>query len=145
MQATANVWFPWKEPYSVQIPDIDAQHKRLVEIINRLQDAMLQGQGRNVINSVLSDLEEYTKYHFTFEEQLLSRHAYPRITTQEAQHQGFATRLSRFRADYNSGSITLSVSVMEFLRDWLTRHILQEDKAYSAHMVAAMAKRVGQR
>lgn len=140
MQAQATTWFPWKDAYSVQVPEIDAQHKRLVEIINRLQDAMLQGQGKNVINSVLVDLEEYAKYHFSFEEDLLRRHAYPKMLTQEAQHRSFESKLGQFRADYNSASITMSVSVMDFLRDWLTRHIMQEDRAYSAHMVAALGK-----
>ncbi|MGC4048346.1 MAG: bacteriohemerythrin [Paludibaculum sp.] len=131
---------PLEESYSVQLPDIDAQHKRLVGTINRLQDAMLQGKGKDVIHSVLVDLEEYTKYHFTFEEELLSRHGYPKILAQESQHRNFVSKLIKFRNDYDSGSITMSVTVMEFLRDWLTQHILLEDKAYSDHMVAAMAK-----
>lgn len=138
MQVTQNVWFRWKETYSVQVPEIDAQHKRLVDIINRLQDAMLHGQGKNVIDSVLRDLEDYTRYHFAAEEDLLKRHAYPKILTQESQHRGFVEKLGRFRADFHSGSITMSVTVMEFLRDWLTHHIMQEDKAYTAHLVAAM-------
>ncbi|MGJ5814681.1 bacteriohemerythrin [Paludibaculum fermentans] len=140
MQATTNVWFPWKEAYSVQVPEIDAQHKRLVEIINRLQDAMLQGKGKTVINSVLVDLEEYTKYHFKFEEELLVRHSYPKILTQEAQHRGFEAKLNKFHQEYTSGSLTMSVTVMDFLRDWLTQHIMQEDRAYTTHMVAAMGK-----
>ena len=140
MQTQEQVWFPWKEAYSVQIPEIDAQHKRLVEIINRLQDAMLQGQGRTVIDSVLRDLEEYTRYHFTAEEDLMRRHAYPKLLAHEAQHHGLVEKLSRFRADFRAGSITMSVTVMEFLRDWLTHHIMREDKAYTPHLLAAIKR-----
>ncbi|WP_321475639.1 bacteriohemerythrin [uncultured Paludibaculum sp.] len=138
MQAQTKTWFPWKDAYSVRVPEIDAQHKRLVEIINRLQDAMLQGQGKTVIAAVLADLESYTKSHFTFEEQLLARHGYPQFLAHEAQHKGFIARMAQFQADYRSGSITLTVPVMEFLRNWLTQHILQEDRAYSAHLVEAL-------
>lgn len=138
MQVQATTWFPWKDAYSVSVPEIDAQHRRLVEIINRLQDAMLQGQGRSVIEGVLDDLESYSKSHFVFEEGLLAKHGYPKVATQEVQHRGFMTKLEKFRAEYRGGSITLTVPVMEFLREWLTQHIMQEDKAYSTHMVAAL-------
>lgn len=140
MQAQATTWFPWKDAYSVQVPEIDEQHKRLVAIINRLQDAMLQGRGRAVIESVLNDLEDYTRTHFTFEEQLLAKSGYPKLVAHEAQHKGFIAKLTQLRDEYRSGSITMSVQVMEFVREWLTQHILQEDKAYSEHMTLAIAK-----
>lgn len=140
MQAQATTWFPWKDAYSVQVPEIDEQHKRLVAIINRLQDAMLQGKGRAVIESVLSDLEDYTRTHFTFEEELLAKSGYPKFMAHEAQHSGFIAKLTQLRDEYRSGSITMSVQVMEFVRDWLTQHILQDDKAYSEHMTLATAK-----
>ncbi|MGJ5814682.1 bacteriohemerythrin [Paludibaculum fermentans] len=139
MQAQATTWFPWKDAYSVRVPEIDAQHKRLVELINRLQDAMLQGQGKAVIESVLNDLDEYTRTHFAFEEQLLAKHGYSRLIGHEAQHRGFIGKLTQLREEYRSGSITMSVQVMEFMKDWLTQHIMQEDQAYSAHLVKAFS------
>ncbi|MGC4048345.1 MAG: bacteriohemerythrin [Paludibaculum sp.] len=139
MQAQATTWFPWKDAYSVQVPEIDEQHKRLVAIINRLQDAMLQGQGRAVIESVLSDLEDYTRTHFTFEEDLLAKHGYPKFMAHEAQHRAFVAQLMQLRAEYRAGSITMSVQVMEFMKDWLTQHIMQEDRGYSVHLVRALS------
>lgn len=135
MPTQEKTWFPWKAAYSVEVPEIDAQHKRLVEIINRLQDAMLQGQGRAVIDSVLNGLEAYTKTHFAFEEQILAKHAYPKLVSHEAQHRAFIGKLAQLRAEYSAGSTTMSGQVMEFMKDWLTHHIMQEDRAYSAHLV----------
>ena len=137
MNVQAKVFFPWKDAYSVQLPEIDIQHRKLVDLINQLQEAMSQGQGRTVIEEVLEGLEAYTKVHFVFEEQLLARHGYPLIAAHQSMHRAFIAKMSQFRMDYHSGSISLTVSVMDFLRGWLTEHIIKEDKAYSAHVLGA--------
>ncbi len=137
MNIQAKVFFPWRDEYSVHIPEIDTQHRKLVDLINQLQEAMSDGRGRTVIEKVLEGLEAYTKSHFTSEEQLLARHGYPAISAHRSLHQSFVAKLHKFRMDVHSGSISVTVPVMDFLRDWLTEHIIKEDKAYSAHVLGA--------
>lgn len=50
----------WSDSLSVNIAEIDAQHKRLVAMINDLNEAMKQGRGRDVIVRIVDGLVSYT-------------------------------------------------------------------------------------
>jgi hemerythrin len=65
------VFFKWSDKYSVGIKTIDSQHQELVNIINRLFDAVTNHEADKVINSILDALMDYTKTHFALEELLM--------------------------------------------------------------------------
>ena len=71
MTTTANQIFPWREAYSVRIPQIDAQHKQLVGLINELHAAMLKGDGNDALRRIFSELVRYAESHFSCEEAML--------------------------------------------------------------------------
>jgi hemerythrin-like metal-binding protein len=56
--------------YSVGTDKIDNQHRHLIELLNTLHDAMLQGKGKEKMKTILNELVEYTKYHLKTEEEL---------------------------------------------------------------------------
>ena len=60
----------WGPSIMVGVPDIDKQHKRLVDLINELHTAMTKGQGRDVVGRVVDALVSYTRDHFGFEERV---------------------------------------------------------------------------
>ena len=68
--------FPWKDAYSVRIPEIDAQHKILIRLINELHAAMLCGQAAGAMAGIMDELVRYTDIHFRHEEALLERRRY---------------------------------------------------------------------
>ena len=51
----------WNAGLSLGIQDIDTQHRKLVDIINQLHDAQLQGRSREVMDKILSALDDYTQ------------------------------------------------------------------------------------
>ena len=121
----------WKETWSVGAPDIDAQHKRLVELINELHDAMARGAANDVLSPVLDRLIEYTKYHFAHEERRLQAAGYPQLASHVREHNELTARVVRFRDDFAAGRTAISVKVLGFLKEWLTNHIVGRDKLYS--------------
>lgn len=124
----------WNENYSVKIKDIDDQHKKLVDLINELHEAMKSGRGKEVIGKTLSELVKYTSHHFSFEEKLFTQHNYPEARTHTKTHQDLIDQLNEFISKYESGQSTLSIELMNFLRDWLTNHIMGTDKKYTAFL-----------
>ena len=68
--------FQWNTSYSVKVEAMDAQHKRLFEIIRELYTAMRAGQGKQVVGEVLHRLIEYTVQHFAAEEKLMEKNGY---------------------------------------------------------------------
>ena len=120
----------WNEGLSVHVSEMDRQHQKLIQLINELNDAMGQGKGKEVIGQTLSGLINYTKLHFGEEEKLFDRFNYPEKETQKKMHQKFAEKVLEFKKQLETGNMTLSIPVMNFLSDWLKKHIQIEDKKY---------------
>ena len=121
----------WTDNYSVDIKEIDAQHKKLVAMINTLHEAMSTGKGKDTVVPILDNLLAYTRTHFNNEEQLFTRHAYPARDQHTRIHNSLAQQVIDLKSKMNAGANILPVEVMEFMRDWLTSHIMAEDKKYA--------------
>jgi hemerythrin len=127
----------WTDSYSVNVQRLDDEHKKLFAIINELHEGMKAGRGKDVLQSVLDQLLSYTEQHFKDEEGLLQRAAYPALIAHRALHEEFVSKVKGFRKDFQSGAAAISVDVLEYLRNWLTQHIMGTDHQYTVAMNAA--------
>ncbi|MFN7035761.1 MAG: bacteriohemerythrin [Bellilinea sp.] len=121
----------WEDRYSVKISKFDHQHQQLVSMINQLYDAMKVGKGQVELGKILEELVDYTRKHFSSEEALMLKHAYPQYAEHKASHDRLTHQVIDFKNQYHEGKIGLSIQMMNFLKEWLVNHILDEDKAYS--------------
>jgi len=126
----------WSSELSVNISEIDNQHKKLVDLINALHAAMISGKGKDVLEAIFSELIEYTKTHFSFEENLMGRHNYSDITSHKLAHKQLTEKVLGFYNDYKTGKIGLPVLIFSFLKDWLITHIAGTDKKYAPFLNA---------
>ena len=125
--------YSWNSTYSVKVQRCDDDHKKLFALINKLYEAMQSGTGGKVIEKVVEDLEEYTRYHFSGEEALMAKAKYPGLTVHRLEHQKFVEKVTKIRKDGVKGQ---SIEVLTFLNDWLVKHIKRSDQQYSAHLNA---------
>lgn len=121
---------------SVGVQEIDAQHKALVNLINNLFDAVKEGKGTAIFEKLISDLMKYTQIHFTTEERLFDQYNYPEKVSHTATHKAFVDRVASFKKDFDSGKTGLTTGVLSFLRDWLVKHIMSEDRKYMSFFQA---------
>ena len=126
--------FEWKPEYSVQIPEIDAQHKRLFALAFELHEAMAQGKGRTVLEQSLAQLVDYTKVHFAKEEQFMGKYRYPELAAHKAQHDQLTAQVIELQKEFSAGNTMLTVSLMAFLKNWLEHHIAGSDQQYSVYI-----------
>ena len=131
--------FEWKPEYSVQIPEIDAQHQRLFALASNLHEAMAQGKGKTVLEQSLAQLVDYTKVHFAAEEQFMGKYQYPEAAPHKAQHDQLAAQVIELQKEFHAGNTTLSVSLMMFLKNWLEHHIARSDQQYSVYIRGKLA------
>ncbi len=122
----------WSEAYSVKVKQMDDQHRKLVEMINQLHDAMKVGKGNQVVEDVLKSLIAYTKTHFAAEESLMKMHNYPGYEEQKKAHNSLVLQINDIQKKFHEGNAPLSQNVMTFLKDWLIKHIQGTDKNYGA-------------
>ncbi len=121
----------WSESLRVGIDVIDEQHAKLVKLVNQLYDAMVAGKGKLVLGTVLTELIEYTVYHFNTEEELFKRHGYPDAVNHIREHNDLARTAKELKIAYESNKATVTFDTMKFLKDWLVNHIMKSDKAYA--------------
>ncbi|MBI5893260.1 MAG: bacteriohemerythrin [Deltaproteobacteria bacterium] len=121
----------WSNDLSVNIKEIDSQHKRLVDLINELHDAMSVGKGNAILGKILSDLIGYTKTHFADEERIMQVNGYPDFSKNKLEHDKLTKEVEEFKNQFDAGKAVVSIEIMKFLKNWLSNHIMKSDKQYT--------------
>ena len=120
----------WGPKLEIGIGIIDSQHKRLVDLINQLHEAIQEGRGSDLVGDTLKGLIEYTHTHFRTEEELLKQHNYEDYGLHCREHRIFTDQIEIYRDRLDAGSLRLSDEVMGYMRGWLLTHIGSSDRAY---------------
>ncbi|HEY4745318.1 MAG TPA: bacteriohemerythrin [Desulfuromonadaceae bacterium] len=129
----SNAFFVWNSSYSVGCDSMDQEHKRLVEIINKLYGAMRQGKGNETIGSILDGLVDYARTHFAHEERLMKDAGYAAYEEHKREHDSLTGHVLAIQEKYRSGTV-LSLEVMSFVKEWLVNHIQGSDKRYGPYV-----------
>lgn len=126
----------WNQTYSVNVKKFDDQHRKLVELINQLHDAMKSGEGNTMLGVVLQSLISYTATHFADEEKMMQANGYPDLAKHKAAHESLVKQVLDLQKKFQGGTEILTLPVMTFLKNWLVTHIQGEDKKYGQHFNA---------
>lgn len=132
--------FLWKESYSVNISDIDNQHKELFKIANRLSDCLKEydviTDQYDEVKQIFNELTNYTIYHFQFEEELMINNGYENIAVHKAQHDTFINKIKslEFNEDIYIKQKRSMLEALSFLLDWISNHILITDMKYKSFL-----------
>lgn len=125
----------WTEKLSVGVAQFDAEHRRLVAMVNDLFDAVQAGKGREALGGILEELIAYTETHFEHEEAVMREHGYVEMESHSEEHKILTQQVKDIRRKYITGaSATLSMEVMNFLKNWLVKHIQGTDRKYTRFM-----------
>jgi hemerythrin len=123
------LFMKWRPDFELGIPEIDKQHKKIVELINTLNEAFMKNQTKGKLMEVLNDMADYADYHFKTEEKIFTDRNFPFAKEHIEQHQYFIKKVQDYKSKYEEGhSVTFRVLI--FLRKWLTDHILDSDREY---------------
>ena len=131
-----NMQIAWNDSYLLGHEQVDMQHKEIFEIVNALNDACMNGNGKEVLQDTLRFLETYTIQHFYYEEELQLRYHYPGYDKHKKLHDDFSKTVGELKGRFseNTSSVELSNEVYEILVSWLINHIQQEDKKIANHI-----------
>jgi hemerythrin len=126
-------YLKWSDKYSVNVPELDEQHKKLFTLVNDMYEAMYEGKGSEMIGKVIAEFVAYTDYHFTAEERLLRQNEYPEYEEHKGLHDSLSSKAHGIKDDFDSGRTPSAIEVMVLLTNWLNRHILEEDRKYKPY------------
>jgi hemerythrin-like metal-binding protein len=120
--------FVWDQNYNTGVDVIDNDHRKLVELINDLYEAMQDGTGGALLLPIFSALKHYTESHFSREESLMIQHSIPGLDEHCREHQIMVDKLENLEKRHRKGEAAISIQTLKFLRDWLTNHICVVDQ-----------------
>jgi len=120
----------WNDSFNIQVEEIDQQHQRLVDLMNRLIAIQDEKASDDDIADILGAMTNYLGYHFDTEEQMMLDHGYPELESHREEHQTFVTQTAYFIATYREGGASLKSDILLFLKEWLVEHIVKSDGAF---------------
>lgn len=125
--------FNWSEKYSVGVIELDNQHKKLFEIgksiVNTYNSDSIDKYDE--IMHLLSELHNYTVYHFETEEKILKENNVVFSDEHKNKHEDFIYRLLDLKSlDIDNSQDEVLINTLDFVSTWITDHILRTDMEY---------------
>ncbi len=123
--------FRWKQSLSVGVAEIDARNKKIFTTFEKLLSASEAGMDLDTLEKPLRGLVDYTKDHFSREEDLLEKHGFPSTTAHRAEHQRLIEDIEWLQRQFkNEDSPAARGKTLNYLGQWLTEHISGYDFQY---------------
>ncbi|GEM_PF-664291 len=135
-----NVLFKWDDSFSVGIPEIDRQHRILVDMINDLSKQAADERSLYLMKRILQGLVDYTVSHFSYEEGMLARQGYEKLDAHKEKHKRLIAQVVDFQSRLDNNEEHIMVDLLDFLNEWLAKHIKGADKRYGAALAAKKAR-----
>ncbi|MCK5649431.1 MAG: hemerythrin family protein [Gammaproteobacteria bacterium] len=124
----------WDQSLSVQVQEIDDDHRKLVDLFNILNHAVAEGDAKNYIEAVLEELICCTVWHFRHEERLMLKYGYEGLVEHRTEHQELIDSAKALQQKLLRENKTISGENIEFLEYWLTGHILGADMQLGTYL-----------
>lgn len=122
----------WKSDYSIGIEEIDEQHKMLFNIAEQAYSLFTNNFYNDKYDKILEIIEElrnYTIFHFKCEEEYMLSINYKRFLSQKIEHDEFIEKFNNIDPKLiDQEQDKYIISILEYLVDWLSNHILEKDK-----------------
>jgi len=128
----------WGHVLSVEVDEIDEDHRKLVGIFNILNRAVTEGESPDYLAAVLEELVNCTVWHFSHEERLMLKYGYDGIEEHKAAHRALIQSAKELQQQVLQVDKTIADEDIEFLERWLTEHILTDDMRLGSYLSQAM-------
>ena len=122
----------WEEKYSVKVKEIDDQHKKMFDTINRLIDMLDRKPTKEDLNGIIASLIEYKKFHFLTEERYFDKFHYSGTEEHKKAHLVFTQKLEELVKLSDEDTMIFAFKLIDFLEDWLIDHLMIQDQKYVA-------------
>jgi hemerythrin-like metal-binding protein len=124
----------WSEDHSVFIPELDEQHKGLLEVTQELRAAVLTGQSKDRVEFLAGRMATRLAAHFRYEEGLMRGSRYSAMDWHERQHQTARVKLATLWDAIRGRGAESVFAALEELVGWFLDHVSVADRMLAAHM-----------
>lgn len=118
----------WSEEYEVDVAEIDAQHQKMLDLVNHLHASVEARIDKNQLKKLLSELVSYTHMHFATEEALMDQYGFPDTARHKQEHSILLRHLNLLLDAVSQGKYPTFYSDYDVSTDWMLLHITDCDK-----------------
>jgi hemerythrin len=119
----------WIPELDLGIPEIDRQHRRICDYVNRLDD-IRRTHDREQLALVIGDMVDYTMSHFAFEEGLMEDSGYAFAAPHKRVHELVTRKVAALKERFDKGE-DVGEELHGLLSRWLFNHIRSEDRGFA--------------
>ena len=116
----------WNKSIEVGNPEIDAEHKIFVSIIQRIEAEISTNGNKEYIINLVKELLKYVEFHFCSEENMMIREEYPDYLWHKKIHSRLIVELKDRIYILKYEYIDFQV-LLKFLITWFKQHTSKED------------------
>lgn len=134
--------FAWESRFETGIEEIDDQHRRLLQLINRLGGILMLESDADAfaesLFAVFGELTDYARYHFSFEENLMDEFHFDPVqeSAHKKAHEAFNIRMQEARIKAGTHPVEVAGKTLTFLSKWLMTHIVGIDMVMAKKVLA---------
>ena len=128
----------WDKTLSVQVDEVDDDHRKLVNLFNLLNHSVAEGEPEAYVTAVMDELIACTVWHFRHEERLMVKYGYEGLAAHRAEHDDLVASVTELQGKLSQEGASVTSAEIEYLERWLTGHILGTDMDLGAFLCEAM-------
>lgn len=118
----------WRKEFETGIPDVDHEHRELVELINRLHGALEAGADKEKVAEFLGEVFAKISAHFALEETIMRKHRYDEYNEHKADHEKLLDELRDIMdAQAADAYFDYREALAGAVRDWFVDHFKTKD------------------
>lgn len=120
----------WNQSCSIGVQAIDDQHGVLLDALNELRTALVQGRESVEVRMMLRRVSDMMRMHLESEGRLLSRHGYPGLEAHRSEQKRLLGQLELYDLRFEPRQSASVYELVEFLRKWFTNHTGTTGRCY---------------
>jgi diguanylate cyclase (GGDEF)-like protein/PAS domain S-box-containing protein/hemerythrin-like metal-binding protein len=124
-------WIKFEESYLGGVEELDEQHRNLVHLGNRLNDALKHDESAETITQMFDELLVALAHHFDTENRYMTDYHYPEQSEHQADHARLLKEALHLKGQFSEGR---ELSALQSIKDWLLSHLAYEDKKLGAYL-----------
>ena len=130
---TRNILHEIPVALDIGIAEIDAQHRQLQTLLQRLKAATEKSYGF-AADVIVAELTIQSQIHFAVEESLMRLLSFPNMEAHVLEHRKLADQLEKLRK--RAQDFEVADGLTNFIQTWLVDHVDRFDREFVGHFLA---------
>ncbi|MEJ1464770.1 MAG: bacteriohemerythrin [Candidatus Sedimenticola sp. (ex Thyasira tokunagai)] len=127
----------WSDALSMSNPEIDAEHRHFIELVNELNGAIRDRRDKSDIERIMKLILEDSIAHFSHEERLFVEKGFPSAQRHAQIHSELIRKFKQVLKEIHTTEFSREwIETGLTIRDLLVDHVLNEDTQYIEYLRA---------